>query len=416
MYYFIFLLLIVFFIIEITAKSPKGRFLLCYQDILKHIIPNKYYEKYRQYIALSEKKINRLNNILYFISIVCLTLFLCLRYGQGSDYFGYMEHYRVGKSGIDEMYHVEYGFRVIIVIFNYFRLRYETFIFFISIVSMFFIQRAVYKFSSIKSLSLLLLYPTIYLTYLFSGIRQGLGISIFLGVMLNHLTKKEYIRYYLWNILTVMFHSSSAILLVLPLIIKFKYNTLKKLIPFSFIIFFVTAFTPLGSLLYIIVSKITYFGDEKPASLMGLFERIILVFIIIILYKASTPHNETINIFMKIYLFGFIFSVVFGSIPLVSQRMSAYLKSVEILLIPMFLYINTISKRFINITKKLAVSKSIVISVIVLYSVVFTFKNISSYIDQGEYRNKNIFEYSYVSVFNKEKIYDLRPVNREQVE
>ena len=41
-------------------------------------------------------------------------------------------------------------------------------------------------------------------------------------------------------------------------------------------------------------------------------------------------------------------------------------------------------------------------------------KNINSYIEQGNYYNdKNIFSYKYVSIFNEEKIFKIRNVEKK---
>ena len=82
-------------------------------------------------------------------------------------------------------------------------------------------------------------------------------------------------------------------------------------------------------------------------------------------------------------------------LPLVSSRINILFKVIEIVLVTR-----------VSDTNR---QKIILIATFIAISIFMTLKNINSYIEQGQYNDSiGIFNFPYVTIFNKEDIYTFR--------
>lgn len=344
---------------------------------------------------------------IYWILFIVLWLMLSLRYGQGTDYFGYYFIHSRNLSLFDAIHnthqtHSEIGFRLLCWLF---RENYTYLIVFVSTVEMMLLHRFIKNYSSNASMSLLLVYPTIYLTYFFSAIREGIVISIFIGIMIECVERKKFKTYFMLSALCCTIHTVSILLFFVPLIIKISTKKMVRFAVFSFIIgiiFWIFNF-------YTIIQYVPFVGKmvssySPQISYMALLERIIMYILVLWLYYGDRNKEQTksIDILFNIYTFGIIGYFILLSFPLVSSRVAILFKAVEIVLVPA-LY----SKSSIKIR-----DKQIIVFIIVLISLVMTIKNINSYISQGHYNSDiTVFNYPYVSIFEKDDIWMYRESN-----
>ncbi|MCM1540471.1 MAG: EpsG family protein [Blautia sp.] len=339
-----------------------------------------------QYIKARHK------TVLFHIAFCVLLAMLCLRYGQGTDYFGYRKNFYM----IDE--HNEVGFVFVEHLFRYFNLDFELFVFAVSVFQMICMYRAVKIFSPYKCLSLLLFYPTVYLTYMF-GIRQGIVIAFFLGFMLKWLVEKKWKRYFAACLLAMTIHSVS-IVFVLPLFLLVKKWEIKYFYAGIFVALWggiFIYFAPLSWFSAVDIGSFQFYLEENQFSVspLGLLERVVMVIIIIVLWntlseegKGNYPENR---LMYQIYLIGFAISLLFFPWSILSSRLAAAFKAVEIILIP----------GLIRQNKKW---RQVLLFFIICYTLLMTTKNIMSYIEQGGYEGCNVLTYPYISIFTKELI------------
>ena len=125
----------------------------------------------------------------YTVLMVVMTAVLSLRYGQGTDYFNYSDLYDMYSSfelAIKNPYnhYMEFLFRLICALFNTLGFSFCGFVAVVSLFNMFCLNRFLKEYSKNPIFSLLLFYPTFYLTYFFSIIRQAIVLSVFLVVIL----------------------------------------------------------------------------------------------------------------------------------------------------------------------------------------------------------------------------------------
>lgn len=347
---------------------------------------------------------NKSSNALYIIASVALTAIACFRFGQGLDYTAYMTMYDV-ISKFDSLLslfgstiHGEKGFLFICYICSKSGMPFEIFVFGISIIEMLLLFRFIHIFSEHKTLSLLLSFHTLYLTYIFSALRQGLAICIFLGILLPLFIEKKIYKYVLGVFICSLFHSSSLILL-LPIFtnkINFK-NTQSVIIATTFCFLVGGLSAPFTNLF---LSNLTDFSEKRMnigISIFAILKRIGIGIMIIYLYKniySSESKDKNIKPIYKIYIISLMLYGIFLGNSLVAARLSSFFECMEIILIP-----SAISKDAKN---KLA---TISFSIIMASSMYF--KNINEYIDRGHYYYfVNVFNYPYLNVFNENAFTD----------
>ena len=115
--------------------------------------------------AIIESKIKR-KKIPFYIAFAVMSLFLILRYGQGTDYFGYLGNYELWD------YHSEIGFLTLERVFHAIGCPFEVFAILIAVFHMTCTFRAINLYSPYKCFSLMLLYPDIF-NLLFFGSASG---------------------------------------------------------------------------------------------------------------------------------------------------------------------------------------------------------------------------------------------------
>lgn len=125
------------------------------------------------------------NEVLYRIQTLLLLFFSAVRFQTGYDWPVYQDYY-YSINPID----FEVGFSLLVKLFNYVGLGFNSFVFFSSVVQVLLITRAIrYFFPKHGVLILAIMYSIsdFYLIPMFSLIRQSLAVSIFLyGMMLYH--------------------------------------------------------------------------------------------------------------------------------------------------------------------------------------------------------------------------------------
>lgn len=367
-------------------------------------------------VSFFEIFLNKKNNIFFLLLSIVLIFFLCFRFGQGTDYFGYYWLYEQVGSFTTELFnlnvHGEIIWRLVESVFKQFGLSFEMFVFFISFITIVATIKLINNKSPYKVFSLFLLYPTFYLTYYFSGFRQGLVIAIFIGVGLELLIKRKYLYYSLLFLVMSFIHTSAFLLLLLPFIINIKKIGLAKCFSLVFIGFIFITISGLGTHLYSsIISGISVM--DFRISFFGLLNRFIMFFIILFLYKKSLSNFnddekilEYVNLLWNIYRFGFIIVCFLFFTSTFSQRMTAPLKAVEIILLPIL-----IDKTRLNARK---IRKDVFSLVVVCLSIlcVETYKNVNSFLVQGGYYSwVTPYNLPFVTIFNKDDIYEYRNTN-----
>lgn len=178
------------------------------------------------FCSLSNVNSDGLKKVLYFNALLVF-FFLALRYDFGNDYLGYYEMYNnIKDGGINSLGdRVEYGWGWLNVIFSGL-----SFYWMYAFIALFHVSSLVYLIEKYCPPSAYWLALFIYLCFPdnmligLSGIRQSIAMTFFL-LSIDSILDKKYLRYFVFSMLGISFHSS-MILIVIPvlLIIFFKKN------------------------------------------------------------------------------------------------------------------------------------------------------------------------------------------------
>ena len=349
-------------------------------------------------IVLKKDRKEKYEKYIYAILMIVLWAVLCLRYGQGSDYFSYeylFKRYSDLQMAIYNPFneHGEIGFRILCAIFPW---SYKWFIAVVSTFEMLMLHRFIKKYSSNTILTLLLFYPTYYLTYYFSIIRQGIVIAFFIGLLLPWLENKKWVRYYLFSALLVTIHSSAIILLLIPLVKKIKMEEILTLDCICAAVGILMS-TSLGMKILNRIPRIASYV-EADLSIMALVERVTLFAIMLLLffYRKKYMENEKTVWLLKIYSFGIAIYMIFLAFPLISSRFMAIFKVLEVVILTKLL-------------EERSKYRQLIILFLTMFTVLMTCKNLDSYLDQGSYKvDVTFYTYPYITIFNEDDIWDYR--------
>lgn len=335
----------------------------------------------------------------YFIGFMMLTLMLCLRYGQGTDYFGYLRNYHVADD------HSELGYMILCKVFQYFKIRYEYLNGFIGLMTMLCFNRAIIKYSPWKNFTLMLIYPTLFLTYCFSATRQGFVIAFFLGFMLEWLEDEKWIKYLLACLVLATLHISALVLIPAVIINKFSVKKIYIMLCAAIVAAVILYCLPASVIQMIPLDQVRYYLGSHSVSVIGLAERCAMMLGIGALWEYLSRKGNTIigqaEFLYKVYIYGFSIAIILMPWGLLSSRMSASLKATEILLLPI-LVLSLKAEHFKWIGRLATV-------MLVSYIFVMTTKNLYSYIQQGEpfYNGYNPITYPYINIVNKYEYMDV---------
>lgn len=349
------------------------------------------------FISLLVEFINRKTQPhLFYLSYILMTAACVFRYGQGTDYFGYMYLYNhVDLSS--PVYQKDIGFSLLCHWSTQLGISYMRFSSLFGLLTMAISFPFFSKICNKSMMPLFVFYAYIFLIYPMSGIRQGFTLAVLMGILIPLLLKKKYIYYYIILFLASSIHGSLVVCAILPFIkkINFKKNTI--------IILFIVA-TVINLLDINLYSFLPFSLPENRGIMLDRtddnfnFTGKIFRIIIILVYLSIPVRYYKGNLLeiRNIVFVGYLIYSFFSFVGTVAARIEIYFRAFELLLLFLLLYRNY----FLRL-------RPYYFMVVCLYMTLF-FKNIKSQIDQGDYVNTSILSYPYVSIFNSEEIEEVR--------
>lgn len=354
------------------------------------------------------------NKHIAYLLFIILLLFVSLRFGQGSDYFSYIYLFNSTADAFSSVLEYrdlsyinqEIGFSAI----SYFWLKIlnlspDSLNSLFSAISFIMVWLFIKKYSDRPIICLFIYYCTFYLIYPFSVIRQALCIGVFIYYMIPLLHKREYLKYYMIGFGLFLIHYSSAVMFFLPVVnIVQKYKLYQiyllsiiflaiGLVFFQYIFSFFSIFDLIGG-------KVEHYTKENSLDILSLLLRLML-FVPIMQLTKIYPKGTFKDTLLKIYVVGFFIYLIFLGSSLISSRLNVYMRYFEaVLLVDFLLYVFRVrNMRVLSFTY-----------IVLIMSVLYV-KNINSFISQGPYYSHiNVYNYPYISVFNKKDILNSRNV------
>ena len=339
------------------------------------------------------------------------------RYGQGTDYFTYKFIYNRYAIEFDSFKFyfqgVEPGYSLLNIVFNKLHLSFETFVGVLSGVNLVVLFSVIKKNSSNLLFSLLIFFLNYYVPYLTNQWRQAFAMILALAILCSYINDGKKVSFIAKVVLVgFTFHFSILALLLVPLFDKlfsekFIFSPIK---PFIFCIFcFAFSF---GSFLVLpvvfnvlhlqIVSKLISYAKSSGFSVLSVALRLLFGVLIAALSRKAVKESGDVVIkkIYRIYFYGLFLYLVLSQIAIFS-RFSDYYTFMEVLLVPNIIYRKNLQKKKSRNVLKIAV--------LALYFVLF-FKDLTDATYQGGYQNHGALHYPYVTIFNKDSIYEYREV------
>ena len=353
-------------------------------------------------VVLSHKYKEK-ENIIYIVYILILWVILSIRYGQGTDYFSYntladmCDNFNQVIFNYKDI-HSEIGMRFLYFVFHG---NFTLLIFVVSTYQMYMLHRFIWKYSVDKMLTLAMFYPMFAMVFYFSVIRQGIVIATFLGVMYGLLKKRETKKYCIICICLATVHVTALILLSFPLITKLSKKQIEIMFGVSILcaVLLQTTYKLNGSLGF---EKLDYYYNSDLHVLGILSKVFMLVFVVILFvlrYKRYKDESLEIRDEMKIFISGFSFYIAFLAFQNVGTRLIIYFNVMLLIIVP-YLF-----------TKKIKFRKML-LGVLMGYLLIMNVKTLNAEIVQGDYnKGINVFNYPYVTIFNKEDIFKYRSID-----
>lgn len=362
------------------------------------------------------KSSQKTREIEFAILILILSFMLIFRFGQGTDYFGYRYNYNslsAEKIDFAVMRHVhgEFGFLLLCNLFRVLKAPFELLVACTAACEMWCFCRFCVYFKIDNALVLVLAYPTLYMTYFVSSLRQGIIMAVFLGVLLPMFLNKKYGQYIIVMILCATIHSSALFFLLNFVLIKIKRTKTVWLCCFlSWVTGIILTLPALRNILISLgIEAINYYIEDGGSgiSITTICERLFFLGLVTWVYLALKRKEEVTPVYQKIYCIYLVAMSLYGLFiwdTFLASRFCSVMRPVE-------LYLLVIG----NEKLKLEIQRVLFYFLVALESMMFI-KNINSYIIQGNYReNTTILSYKYVSIFNEKEIFEIRDVRRAYI-
>lgn len=252
-------------------------------------------------------------------------------------------------------------------------------------------------------------------------------LSLFLGFGIEFLFNKEYKKYYLLIVVLTLFHSSALFLLCIPVVLVLFQKGRYKLVYGTCVIMALMGYTGIINVVERLIPNVSRYLDLS-VSIPAILIRIIFFSLIYLMHiKLRYFENDIEKRMYHLYVFGICVFMALSFSANLSQRVTVPIKAIEILLIPiqlkMILNLKRVpdKKGVIKRNKGLTLSKKnlvlICITMVLMIPSIEYVKNINSYILQGNYYDSiNIFNYPYISLWEKNEVHLYLSHFDEQIE
>ena len=336
----------------------------------------------------------------FFFFFSLLFFMVVFRFGQGTDYLGYVEMYswiNVNENIYDVMKRErDPGFALLSYLCKSMDMNIITFMSLFAVITMLLSYKFFKQYCVYPVFSLFIFYVLYFLIYPYSAIRQGLALSGLL-FLFPYLIKKKWVIYCAGIIILSSVHFSCIIALVFPLLAMF--NITKKHI--FFLLPVLCLCLMLGSHMSSALADYSrttfYISDETDISLFAVLTRFICIVPLLAVPEKIFKKNNIFRLMKNIYFFGFILYFLLSFNPLIASRVNVYCKVFEVALFPYILMtlMNNKTLRF-----KLA-------CYIISFLFIMYLKNIDSFFGQVSYsqQNINVISYPYISIFNQDDLF-----------
>lgn len=347
------------------------------------------------YFSINEYKSRKRNINAFKLIYLIIGALLCLRQGQGTDYYNYYQIFKEVQYYSDRSFLLIFAMRdplysLMNWLFIKIGLSYPWFIAFFASITMiiqWYFFRIICKGSCI---SLFIFYSTIVIPYDFNAMRQGLALAIVLGIIFPLMLKRKYTKFVIVSVLTCLIHLSVFICLLLP--VAYRMNLKKGTMAFVVLCCVIFIFSG-GSIIShmplpgFLAHRAASYTVSASTQLFAIANRLVLLIPLFIVPDSIYQKNGMVRLLRNIILLGFIVYAAFSFNDFIASRENIYFRVFECYFISIIL-----------LETSLRINRKYLLSFYIFMSGLLFTKEISSSIAQGRYINCNVFTYPYFSI------------------
>lgn len=309
------------------------------------------------------------NKLFILVSFFAIWFISGFRYNLPTDYKAYFNYFKIINSLWEcdnifqefKKYNIENGYIFFTMFIKVLTNNYNIFLiilhFFTTILFFIGIKKVDYRYTFLA--------VVIYLNRTFFGLleanRQLVAIMILFAAFNLYLEEKK-VRFFLLAALSILFHETAIMIIVLFLFIDIKINLKIQVVLFIiFTIFYIGNIGIGKSVLEILKNILTDFSFRKidwylkfDKSIVGnygiafFFQNFLLnIYLIFLKYKGKVKTKEDTIVFNLLFYF-FIFKVIFHDFPIIDYRISYYFDVFNCFCYPYILIKSGIRKMFLK--------------------------------------------------------------------
>lgn len=360
----------------------------------------------------------RYGDRIYGVCFAVATVCLCFRFGQGTDYVAMHGIYNTIPAVIDLSqgyicgFFPEVGWRLVCALFKLFGAPFWVFTMALGLVDMLLVHRFLKKYVPMRTAGLFLLYPVLYVVYMVSGLRQGLAMCIFLGVLIPFYLEKKWAFYVAGVLIAGCFHRVAYVWLVLPIACYLPMGAMLALTALAAAAGLVLQIPAVEGLIVSLVPiyHVEQFLLDGSLSIFALGERVLSFGAIFLLYlwfrKKDGQVDRRTELFLKAYMCGVCFYLLLCGNAYYASRYASVFKVLECAVLASLL---TGGETGACGATELSGKRERMVCAVAAFFFVLTlvmgYKNLNAMISEGEYDPAlRVFNFPYVSVFNQEAI------------
>lgn len=346
---------------------------------------------------------------IYWVCWSVMAACLCFRFGQGVDYITYHAIYETIPTAIDISqgyicgFYPEVGWRLLCALFKVFHAPFWVLTMTIGLAEMLLVHRFLRKYVPMKVAGLFLLYPVLYVTYMISGLRQGLAMCLFLGVLLPFYLQKKWIQYIVGVILVSSFHKVGYTWLILVIAYYLPVWVMAALTGFSIMAGVILQIDAIQQFIVNLIPAyhVKQFLLENDISIFAVGERLISFGVLFVLYLWLKTHRtveQKTELMLKAYMCGVCFYMLMFGNAYYASRYAIIFKVIECAVVIALVR----NREFLE--------KGVFIFFFGL-TIIMGCKNLNAMVNNCGYKEygKNFLNCPYVSVFNQDAILEYVP-------
>ena len=268
----------------------------------------------------------------YWIMPILLIGMAGLRYGPGSDFFGYLVNFEYSAGDVEYKSSFELGFRALMDLIIALKGSFQCLIIITSFVTTFLIAKGIEKYSQHIELSIFL-YVGLYFYFIsFNLIRQYIAVAIvFWGT--KYLLKKNFKKYAIVIIIASLFHATALVMIPFYFIAVNKISAKFKMFLGIFAFVGVVFFSRIQSIFLTIFPKyIIYVGYASGTAKCDLI-MILLIMFLLQNIKSKAGNEFEWNLYMSTTVFALLFVMLSFSNVLLA-RLGTYFYMYSIISVP----------------------------------------------------------------------------------